>query len=149
MLATPGRAMPEGPGWVLEPKWDGWRALAHVTGEGARIFTAARARPSRPLPDRERGSLRVAGGNGAGRRARVPRAAAGRAGTVPVRSVERADGRAIAPACVGWVDGDVRGVRRPGGRRRGSAGSSVAGAAGGGGGAPPPRPGGGWGGGAA
>lgn len=39
MLATPGRAMPEGDGWVLEPKWDGWRALAHVTGEGARIFT--------------------------------------------------------------------------------------------------------------
>src|SRR3954451_18689156 len=39
MLATPGRAMPDGPGWVLEPKWDGWRALAHVTGEGARIFT--------------------------------------------------------------------------------------------------------------
>jgi bifunctional non-homologous end joining protein LigD len=39
MLATPGRAMPEGDGWVLEPKWDGWRAVAHVTGEGARIFT--------------------------------------------------------------------------------------------------------------
>ncbi len=39
MVATPGRAMPEGDRWVLEPKWDGWRAVAHVTGDGARIFT--------------------------------------------------------------------------------------------------------------
>ena len=39
MLATPARALPDGDDWVLEPKWDGWRALAHVTPAGARIFT--------------------------------------------------------------------------------------------------------------
>src|SRR3954469_18417465 len=39
MLATTGRELPDGPGWALEPKWEGWRALAHVTGDGARIFT--------------------------------------------------------------------------------------------------------------
>jgi bifunctional non-homologous end joining protein LigD len=39
MLATPGSALPSGEGWVLEPKWDGWRAIAHVTVEGPRIYT--------------------------------------------------------------------------------------------------------------
>lgn len=28
MLATPGRALPDGDGWALEPKWDGEREVA-------------------------------------------------------------------------------------------------------------------------
>src|SRR5258706_11153662 len=28
MLAVPVEALPEGPGWAYEPKFDGWRALA-------------------------------------------------------------------------------------------------------------------------
>lgn len=39
MLCTPGRSLPEGDGWVLEPKWDGIRAVAHVTAAGPRLFT--------------------------------------------------------------------------------------------------------------
>jgi ATP-dependent DNA ligase len=39
MLATPGRSTPIDDGWVLEPKWDGWRALAHVAPTGPRTFT--------------------------------------------------------------------------------------------------------------
>jgi bifunctional non-homologous end joining protein LigD len=39
MLATPGRALPNGGGCVLEPKWDGWRVIAHVTPDGPRIYT--------------------------------------------------------------------------------------------------------------
>lgn len=39
MLAAPGRAFPAGAGWMLEPKWDGIRALAHITPEGPRLFT--------------------------------------------------------------------------------------------------------------
>ena len=31
MLATSGRAIPDGAGWILEPKFDGWRLIAHVT----------------------------------------------------------------------------------------------------------------------
>ena len=50
MLATPGRALPEGDGWVLEPKWDGWRALAHVTPDGPRIFTRHGKGHHRRLP---------------------------------------------------------------------------------------------------
>ena len=50
MLATPGRALPEGSGWVLEPKWDGWRALAHVTPNGPRIFTRHGKGHHRRLP---------------------------------------------------------------------------------------------------
>ena len=48
MLCTPGRALPEGEGWVLEPKWDGIRAVAHVTEDGPRLFT----RHGRPHHDR-------------------------------------------------------------------------------------------------
>jgi ATP-dependent DNA ligase len=28
MLCSPGRTLPAGNGWVLEPKWDGIRAIA-------------------------------------------------------------------------------------------------------------------------
>jgi bifunctional non-homologous end joining protein LigD len=34
-----GRALPAGDGWVLEPKWDRIRAVAHVTDQGARLYT--------------------------------------------------------------------------------------------------------------
>jgi bifunctional non-homologous end joining protein LigD len=39
MLCSAGRELPVGEGWVLEPKWDGIRAIAHVTEEGPRLFT--------------------------------------------------------------------------------------------------------------
>jgi bifunctional non-homologous end joining protein LigD len=39
MLCSPGRELPAGEGWVLDPKWDGIRALAHVTEDGPRLFT--------------------------------------------------------------------------------------------------------------
>src|SRR2546426_202652 len=32
MLATPARALPQGPEWTYEVKWDGYRALAVKTG---------------------------------------------------------------------------------------------------------------------
>jgi bifunctional non-homologous end joining protein LigD len=39
MLATLGRAVPEGDGWALEPKWDGIRCVAHICPDGPRLFT--------------------------------------------------------------------------------------------------------------
>ena len=39
MLCSPCRELPAGEGWVLEPKWDGIRAIAHVTDSGPRLFT--------------------------------------------------------------------------------------------------------------
>lgn len=39
MLCSPGREPPAGEGWVLEPKWDGIRAIAQVTETGPRLFT--------------------------------------------------------------------------------------------------------------
>ena len=37
MLATAADALPRGPGWVFEPKWDGYRALLTVRGGEARL----------------------------------------------------------------------------------------------------------------
>ena len=34
MLATLTEALPQGPGWVHEVKWDGMRVLADVRGGG-------------------------------------------------------------------------------------------------------------------
>jgi bifunctional non-homologous end joining protein LigD len=45
MLASPADAVPEGPGWATELKWDGYRALALVTSEG----TELRSRTGRDL----------------------------------------------------------------------------------------------------
>jgi ATP-dependent DNA ligase len=42
--------LPDGEGWLLEPKWDGWRALAHVTPAGPRIFTRHGKAHHRRLP---------------------------------------------------------------------------------------------------
>jgi bifunctional non-homologous end joining protein LigD len=39
MLCSPGRELPAGEDWVLEPKWDGIRAIAHITENGPRLFT--------------------------------------------------------------------------------------------------------------
>jgi hypothetical protein len=43
MLATVGRPIPGGGDWILEPEFDGWRIVAHVTREalGCRRETAA------------------------------------------------------------------------------------------------------------
>ena len=39
MLCSPGCELPAGEGWVLEPKWDGIRAIAQMTESGPRLFT--------------------------------------------------------------------------------------------------------------
>jgi hypothetical protein len=50
MLCSPGREIPAGDGWVLEPKWDGIRAIAHVTGHRAAPVHPPRPWPPPPLP---------------------------------------------------------------------------------------------------
>src|SRR3954470_17324126 len=40
-LARPAKTLPAGPGWVYEPKWDGFRALAFV--DGADIYLQSRS----------------------------------------------------------------------------------------------------------
>src|SRR5919112_3347022 len=44
-LARPAKALPTGPGWIYEPKWDGFRALAFV--DGADVYL--QSRNGRPL----------------------------------------------------------------------------------------------------
>jgi ATP-dependent DNA ligase len=45
MLARPAEALPEGSGWLFEPKWDGFRALAFRDGEEIYL----QSRDQRPL----------------------------------------------------------------------------------------------------
>jgi ATP-dependent DNA ligase len=40
-LARPAKALPAGPGWSFEPKWDGFRALAFV--DGADVYLQSRS----------------------------------------------------------------------------------------------------------
>src|SRR3954471_9497125 len=44
-LARPRKALPTGEGWVYEPKWDGFRALAFVDGDDVYL----QSRNGRPL----------------------------------------------------------------------------------------------------
>ena len=44
-LARPRASLPEGEGWVYEPKWDGFRAIAFVDGEEAYL----QSRNGKPL----------------------------------------------------------------------------------------------------
>lgn len=44
-LAKTARALPTGPGWAYEPKWDGFRAIAFVDGEDVHL----QSRNGRPL----------------------------------------------------------------------------------------------------
>src|SRR3954452_7203266 len=44
-LARPRKALPTGEGWVYEPKWDGFRALAFVDGDDVYL----QSRGKRPL----------------------------------------------------------------------------------------------------
>lgn len=39
MYASVGHAIPTGPNWTFEPKYDGVRVLAHVTARGVRLIT--------------------------------------------------------------------------------------------------------------
>jgi len=36
-LARPAKTLPTGAGWVYEPKWDGFRALAFVDGDDVEL----------------------------------------------------------------------------------------------------------------
>ena len=45
MLAKVQPSMPEGEGWTYEPKWDGFRAIAAVDGEGAARLVSRDGRP--------------------------------------------------------------------------------------------------------
>jgi bifunctional non-homologous end joining protein LigD len=49
MLASPG--LPEGDGWAMEPKFDGWRVLASMT-TGADAHLCVRTRNGRDMTDR-------------------------------------------------------------------------------------------------
>src|SRR3954465_7126121 len=40
-LARPAKRVPTGPGWVYEPKWDGFRAIAFV--DGADVYVQSRS----------------------------------------------------------------------------------------------------------
>src|SRR6266545_1909287 len=44
-LARPAKALPTGSGWVYEPKWDGFRAIAFVDGDDVYL----QSRNGRPL----------------------------------------------------------------------------------------------------
>ena len=44
-LAKTARALPTGDGWVYEPKWDGFRAIAFVDGDAVEL----QSRNGRPL----------------------------------------------------------------------------------------------------
>jgi ATP-dependent DNA ligase len=44
-LAKSAKALPTGPGWVYEPKWDGYRAIAFVDGDSVHL----QSRNGRPL----------------------------------------------------------------------------------------------------
>ena len=51
MLAAPVEALPEGPGWVYEPKWDGWRAIAYLRPDAV-VLQSRTGRPLAPyFPD--------------------------------------------------------------------------------------------------
>src|SRR3954464_15467252 len=46
-LARPAKTLPAGEGWVFEPKWDGFRAIAFVDGDD--VYPTPRAgKPLRP-----------------------------------------------------------------------------------------------------
>src|SRR3954454_18453159 len=40
-LARPAKRVPTGPGWVYEPKWDGFRAIAFI--DGADVYLQSRS----------------------------------------------------------------------------------------------------------
>ena len=52
MLATSTDALPIGAGWAFEPKWDGFRALARISGGVADPPEPQRQRPHASLPRR-------------------------------------------------------------------------------------------------
>jgi bifunctional non-homologous end joining protein LigD len=39
MLAATSKTAPPGDGWVFEVKWDGFRAIARVQGDGVRLWS--------------------------------------------------------------------------------------------------------------
>lgn len=51
MLAVPADRLPEGPGWLFEPKWDGWRAIAAHEASGVRLHSRAGRSLSGFFPD--------------------------------------------------------------------------------------------------
>ena len=51
MLAKLARAIPEGEGWVYEPKWDGFRAIVYRDSDGARIMSRDNKPLNRYFPD--------------------------------------------------------------------------------------------------
>ncbi len=58
MLAKPG-PLPEGPGWIYEPKWDGFRALAFKSGDEVYLQSRDEKPLARYFPELEQ-SLRAA-----------------------------------------------------------------------------------------
>src|SRR3954469_15662471 len=50
-LARPRKALPTGEGWVYEPKWDGFRALAFVDGDDVYLQSRSGKPLSRYFPE--------------------------------------------------------------------------------------------------
>ncbi len=51
MLATIGDAVPAGPGWTFEPKYDGMRVIAHVSQRAIRLMTRNARDKSAQFPE--------------------------------------------------------------------------------------------------
>ena len=51
MYATLGHALPSGPGWTFEPKYDGMRVLAEVTARGGQLVTRNGKDKTRQFPE--------------------------------------------------------------------------------------------------
>ncbi|TWE09930.1 bifunctional non-homologous end joining protein LigD [Rudaeicoccus suwonensis] len=51
MLATPVEAVPPGPGWQHEVKWDGMRALVEVRGSTVRVFSRTEREVTPAFPE--------------------------------------------------------------------------------------------------
>ena len=50
-LARPAKSLPTGDGWVYEPKWDGFRTLAFVDGDGVYLQSRSGKPMSRYFPE--------------------------------------------------------------------------------------------------
>ena len=74
MLATLVDKLPTSAGWLFEPKWDGYRALAYVRGGEATLAVPTRQRPDRAVRGHRKGAAERAAHARRGRRRRGLRA---------------------------------------------------------------------------
>ena len=58
MLAKLARSIPDGDGWLFEPKWDGFRCIVFRDGDRLELYPASCARSAGTSPNSRRRSLR-------------------------------------------------------------------------------------------